>query len=550
MASGLLVFPGAQPSFGLDGERVSAELRFYLPNTTTPATVYQDSGLTTPHTFPVQSDAFGEFPLIYADDARSFTVNWITADGQTQTKDGISASTPANQAILDETQALRDETEGLKDDTAQLKSDTQDILDDATALYGSIAAVDAAVAASAASASAAAGSATTATTQAGIATTQAGNASTSATNAGTSATAAATSAAAAKGYIAALGYTFSTTTTDSDPGAGNLRLNHATPASATFLYIDNSDADGLSASAWLDTFDDSTSAIKGQAFVRDGVTGGFAIFAITGGVVDGGGYRKVPVSYIGGGGSFTNGNRVGLAFAPNGDAPSSASVGYAAKTTNYTVVSADWGKIIDVTSGSPTISFTAAATLGQGFWVYLKNSGTGTVTGPTVDGATLSLAPGDEALVESDGSSFHGLTIHRRGWTNVLSGASLDGLSVFTLSSIPSGYADFAFRFDYASGATLNATISVSSDGSNFSSSANLFGSGVAAGTVDVLVKDYRSDKPSVLAVISITPGASPAAAQVRQVGGAILNCTGGVSAIRIGVSTITTGTLYQPRAR
>ncbi len=42
MAAGLLIFPGAQPSRSRQGTVVSAELRWYLNETTTPATVYTD----------------------------------------------------------------------------------------------------------------------------------------------------------------------------------------------------------------------------------------------------------------------------------------------------------------------------------------------------------------------------------------------------------------------------------------------------------------------------------------------------------------------------
>jgi hypothetical protein len=45
-----------------------------------------------------------------------------------------------------------------------------------------------------------------------------------------------------------LQYTFSTTTTDSDPGSGNVRLNNATQNAATEIYIDDEDSDGTNVS--------------------------------------------------------------------------------------------------------------------------------------------------------------------------------------------------------------------------------------------------------------------------------------------------------------
>ena len=58
----------------------------------------------------------------------------------------------------------------------------------------------------------------------------------------------------------------------------------------------------------------------------------------------------------------------------------------ATKTANYTVVAGDLGKIIDVTSNSVTISLTAAATLGDGFYVYIRNSSSTATDVVTIDG--------------------------------------------------------------------------------------------------------------------------------------------------------------------
>lgn len=413
MAAGLLIFPGAFPSRALNGDRIAAQIAFYENGAPgTPKTVYADVGLTTPLANPVHSDALGNFPTIYADAAQEFTAIWSTDDGQSKTLDDLSASTAANQTILDQTEAARDQAEVYRDETAALKGLTQDALDDALALYGGMAAVNAAVTASQAArdqsqayrnqaegfkndAQAASG---TATTQAGIATTKAAEA--------------ATSAGAAKSYVGGLGFTFSTTTSDSDPGPGNLRLNNATPSAATFIYADNVDADGLTASAWLDTFDNSSSSVKGTLFLRDGVTGGFAIFNVIGAVIDGTGFRKIPVAYVGGGGAFTNANRVGMTFSATGDTPSSSTLLYVAKTGAYTVVTSDWGKIIDCTSGTFTLSFSSAAALGNGFSCYVKNSGTGVITLPTIDGQPRTLYPGEAALVESNGTDLHWLWLN------------------------------------------------------------------------------------------------------------------------------------------
>lgn len=415
MAAGLLIFPGAFPSRDRQGDRVAARIAFYENGAPgTPKTVYSDVGLTTPLANPVLSDALGKFPAIYADTDQEFTAIWSTieTDPQSETLDDLTPSTSANQTVLDQTEAARDQTLVYRDEAEVLKGQTQDALDDALALYGGMAAVDAAVTAAAGSATSASGSATTATTQAGISTTQAGISTTQAGIATTQAGNAATFANQAKGYVAGAAFNFSTTTTDSDPGSGNIRLNNATPSAATIIYVDDLDADGASVGSWIDTFDDSSSAVKGQLFLKDGATGAQAVYSVNGSVINGTGYRKIPVAWVENNGALSNGLRLGLTFARTGDVSATSSVGYAAKTANYTIVASDWGRVIDITSGSPTISYTADGTLGNGFWHYIKNSGTGVATLPTIDGVARTLYAGDAAIVECDGTNFHWIWLH------------------------------------------------------------------------------------------------------------------------------------------
>jgi len=74
--------------------------------------------------------------------------------------------------------------------------------------------------------------------------------------------------------------------------------------------------------------------------------------------------------------------------------------GYVSKTATYTVVSSDRGRMID-SSGTFTLNLTAAATLGAGFTIAVRNSGTGDVTldpsgAELIDGvATVTLPPGE-----------------------------------------------------------------------------------------------------------------------------------------------------------
>ena len=127
----------------------------------------------------------------------------------------------------------------------------------------------------------------------------------------------------ADGENAGVPYTFSTTTTDADPGNGTMRFNNATIASVTNLYIDNQDFNANSMTAFLDAMDDSTNTIKGFIIVKGAAAAStqIAIFKVTGAIVDGTGYRKVPVTYLSGS-LPANNDKVTISFTANGDAAS------------------------------------------------------------------------------------------------------------------------------------------------------------------------------------------------------------------------------------
>lgn len=166
---------------------------------------------------------------------------------------------------------------------------------------------------------AAAGPASLATVTAGTASTLATTASPTVANSGTSA-AAVFDFGIPRGAPGGLLYVFSTTTTDSDPGAGKLRLNNATPASVTAAYIDNADGNGNTVTGWLDTFDDSTNTVKGALTVRQLSNGRVMTFDVTGSVVDGTGYRKLTLAHTAGSTLFDNDAELSVGFERAGNA--------------------------------------------------------------------------------------------------------------------------------------------------------------------------------------------------------------------------------------
>lgn len=136
----------------------------------------------------------------------------------------------------------------------------------------------------------------------------------------TSQTAAAISASSAAAYAAAKNnWTYSTTTTMSDPGTGNIRLNNATIASATAIAISNLSANSGNPdlSAWVATWDDSLASTRGNLFIfKD--NGNFAIFNITGANVDNSGWKQITVTYSAGAGSWSNSDALLIGFTSAG----------------------------------------------------------------------------------------------------------------------------------------------------------------------------------------------------------------------------------------
>ena len=107
----------------------------------------------------------------------------------------------------------------------------------------------------------------------------------------------------------------------------NLRLDHATISSATGIYIDDQVVGGADASAWMRTWDDSTSAITGFVTIqkKDTPTTN-AIFSVSA-LADDTDYIDLTVAYIAGSGSFAANDDLFLFFSRTGDKGDTGSQG-------------------------------------------------------------------------------------------------------------------------------------------------------------------------------------------------------------------------------
>mgnify|MGYP003627401154 FL=1 len=124
-------------------------------------------------------------------------------------------------------------------------------------------------------------------------------------------------------------YTFSTTTSMADPGTGILRYNHGTVASVTAIAIDDTTADtgNPDIAAWITSWDDSTSTIKGQIrLVEPGTPANYAVFNVTA-LTDNSGWVQLAVTHVDSNGTFGNTDSIRVTFSRVGDKGDTGSTG-------------------------------------------------------------------------------------------------------------------------------------------------------------------------------------------------------------------------------
>ena len=114
--------------------------------------------------------------------------------------------------------------------------------------------------------------------------------------------------------------TWETDTSDSDAGNGKVWANHATLSSATVLYFDDVENNGVSINDLIDSLDDPTATNSAMIYIQEAGTGNAgAVFAVSGNVSDASGYSKVAVTHKATFGTLADGDTIGVIFAFSGD---------------------------------------------------------------------------------------------------------------------------------------------------------------------------------------------------------------------------------------
>ena len=124
-----------------------------------------------------------------------------------------------------------------------------------------------------------------------------------------------------------------------------------------------------------------------------------------------------------------------------------SSVVRSARTSNTILAAGDNGTLIDITSGTFSQTFTAAATLGSGWFCYIRNAGTGDITldpnsTETIDAlATYVMYGGETRLVQCDGSGFNSVVLSSfyRAFTSTGTFTKPPGYSLFKVIAIGAG---------------------------------------------------------------------------------------------------------------
>ena len=128
--------------------------------------------------------------------------------------------------------------------------------------------------------------------------------------------------------------------------------------------------------------------------------------------------NQVPVNGMLGTAAFMNAEQLPVSAPQQAALDAKISrITRSARTADTALAAANIGQLIDIASGTFTQTFVACASLGDGWWCYLRNSGSGDITldpsgSETIDGLTsYVMYPGELRLVQCDGAALRTVVV-------------------------------------------------------------------------------------------------------------------------------------------
>jgi len=308
---------------------------------------------------------------------------------------------------------------------------------------------------------------------------------------------------------------YSTSTTEADPGSGKFRFNAADPASATEVYISETDLDGLGVAPLLNQLTSSTNTPnKSIITFRQEANQAYYDSAYVTDQTDNGGWRTVDITHIdkNGWANLSNGDSTFMAIAVLGDSGEAGADGVDGVTTfltneAHTFAAATDGTIVSFVGGSTdmevfegvtnvTSNYTISASNGAGVSSSLappktvnigalaNDSGSVIITATSASvslSKTMSLVKSKQGVAGADGTS-----------AKLLIG-SLDS-QVFAFDDTADTSADptsiiFSFQQQNLSGTISSSDITISTAGGNvtnfdFDNNDVSSGTGIVSGSI------------------------------------------------------------------
>ncbi len=251
-----------------------------------------------------------------------------------------------------------------------------------------------------------------------------------------------TGSTGAAGSNAGLALTFSTSTSDADPGGGKLAFNNGTISSADTIFIDDNDDNGVDISTFVQSWDDvSNSTARGIILItKEGTASTYAMFKVSGAVTNASGYSKVTVTHVVSNGTFSNTDGITVQFSYSGQ-DGAGSLSNVVEDT-----SPQLGGDLDLNSNDIT---------GTG-----NITATGVVTGQTLE-ATADTSAGDNAAIGY--TAAEGLVLTGQGSTSDI---TIKNDADATVASIATGTTIFTLNDDVGVSGRAVGHVTTDNDGS------------------------------------------------------------------------------------